>query len=352
MKIIHCADLHLGSNLTSLPIKEIKDIRKNELLNSYNRLIEYANNNNIDMILFSGDVFDSDRPSKKDKQFFYSSIKSNPNIRFIYLKGNHDISESLNEEYDNLYLFSDEWKKYEFDDIVISGIELSNNNKSSLYASINLNPDKINIVMMHGDISSRGKEFIDLKKLANKNIDYLALGHIHQSSINKIDDRGIAVYPGCLDGRGFDELDTKGFYVIDTNSIKNPTFIPFSSRIIREINIDITNASSLYDAKEIVNNKLKEFNFKDIIKINLIGNVKFDIDGINDDIYGFIKNNFFYVKVKNELIRTIDYNDFKNDYSLKGEFIRNVLNNNEYDDKKKDEIISIGLKILNGEEML
>ncbi|HPM07988.1 MAG TPA: DNA repair exonuclease, partial [Bacilli bacterium] len=200
MKIIHCADLHLGSRLTSLPAGEIRDARKNDILASFDGLINYANDNGVQIIMFSGDVFDSDRPTKKDKAYFYSAIQSNPNIAFLYLKGNHDTEESLVENYDNLHTFSEKWASYKFEDAVISGIELSSSNKTSLYSSLNLKKEDVNIVMMHGDINTKGKEHIDLSKLANKNIDYLALGHIHSHSQTKIDSRGIAVYSGCLDG--------------------------------------------------------------------------------------------------------------------------------------------------------
>ena len=82
MKVIHCADLHLGSRLSSLPVGEIRDSRKNDLLNSFNRLIEFAKKKEIKIIVLSGDVFDSDRPAKKDKTFFYDAIKANPEITF------------------------------------------------------------------------------------------------------------------------------------------------------------------------------------------------------------------------------------------------------------------------------
>ncbi|MGX8704776.1 MAG: metallophosphoesterase family protein, partial [bacterium] len=65
-----------------------------------------------------------------------------------------------------------------------------------------------NIVMLHGDITNLNS--IPLSMLKERNIDYLALGHIHKFQKGKLDDRGIWVYPGCLEGRGFDEEGPKG----------------------------------------------------------------------------------------------------------------------------------------------
>ena len=33
--------------------------------------------------------------------------------------------------------------------------------------------------------------------------------------MDKMDSRGIYCYPGCLEGRGFDECEQKGFVVLD-----------------------------------------------------------------------------------------------------------------------------------------
>lgn len=352
MKIIHCADLHLGSRLTSLPVGEIRDTRKNELLKTFNRLIDYAKDNDIKIIILSGDVFDSDRPAKKDKTFFYNVIKANPNITFLYLRGNHDIEESLEDHFDNLLLFNDTWSSYEIDGITFSGIELSANNKTSLYSSLSLDKDNLNIVLMHGDISTKGKDYIDIKKLANKNIDYLALGHIHMYGEYKIDSRGIAIYPGCLDGRGFDELNEKGFVVLDIIDKKiNHIFVPFSSRVILEKEIDISSTSNLYEAKNLVESNLKGVDQKVLLKVILTGKVTFDISYIENDILTFLGDKFFYLKVENQVKPIVKVEDYKNDLSLKGEFVRTITSNKEYSEEEKEEILSLGIKLLNGEDI-
>ena len=352
MKIIHCADLHLGSRLTSLPAGNIRDTRKKEILKSFNSMIDYAKENSINIIILSGDVFDSDRPSKKDKTFFYDAIKANKDITFLYLRGNHDIEESLIEEFENLKTFTDEWKSYRFDNIVISGIELSSNNTSSLYSSLLLDKDDLNIVMMHGDINTKGKEYIDLKKLSNKNIDYLALGHIHFYGESKIDNRGIAVYPGCLDGRGFDELGEKGFIALDVDNNKiEYKFIPFSSRIIVEKKIDISEANTFYEAKDIIQSEIASIKNSSLVKIILTGKVSFDTTTITEDVESFFNDKFFFLKVYSELKQIVDIEDYKNDFSLKGEFVRNISSNSDLTDEEKEEMLSLGMKLLNGEDI-
>ena len=65
MKIIHCADIHLGSKLASKFPGNISDERKREVLDTFSRMVDYAKKNQVKVIMLSGDVFDKDKPAKK-----------------------------------------------------------------------------------------------------------------------------------------------------------------------------------------------------------------------------------------------------------------------------------------------
>ena len=50
--------------------------------------------------------------------------------------------------------------------------------------------------------------------IAASRLDYLALGHIHQASGLQREGSTYWAYPGCPEGRGFDELrEKKALYV-------------------------------------------------------------------------------------------------------------------------------------------
>ena len=94
--------------------------------------------------------------------------------------------------------------------------------------------DQCNIVVLHGqesEYSARDKaEIIHLTALKNKGIDYLALGHTHSYKKERLDARGVYCYPGCLEGRGFDECGEHGFVMLDIDELTgtiDSTFIPF-----------------------------------------------------------------------------------------------------------------------------
>ena len=127
--------------------------------------------------------------------------QNNPDIDFLYLNGNHDKEGSYSVcGYNNLKMFSkDDFTSYTYGNVVISGIETDENNCESFYSKLELDKSKLNIVMLHGDVSnSRGKDLVKISDLRDKGIDYLALGHIHSHKDGRIDDRGVWAFPGCL----------------------------------------------------------------------------------------------------------------------------------------------------------
>ena len=352
MKILHCADIHLGSKIESKFPKEKSNERKAELRASFSRMIEYANDNGIKVVLLSGDVFDSDRPLKKDKEFFYSVIRRNPDIDFLYLRGNHDTMESYTEyDLENLKTFSETWQSYEYENVVISGIELCAENARSFYSSLNLDKSKINIVMLHGQKSdSEATGRIKLTKLKNKNIDYLALGHIHTFVEDKLDERGIYVYSGCLEGRGFDEIGEKGFVEININREVTYKFIKNSYRVLDEITVDISDTQDAYSACKKVKGLVKN-KHEDIIRVNLVGEVSYDCSGIEKEVEKQLERDYYFVNVKSKVLQKFDIEKISGDISLRGEFLRTVLQRADYTDDKKQNIISLGLRAIDGREV-
>lgn len=355
MKIIHCADIHLDSKMeTHMPEKKAAK-RREELKQTFSNLIEFAKEEHIDGVIIAGDLFDSERVLFNTAEFILSKIASASDIAFFYLQGNHDSNHNVFEGLivpSNLRMFTDEWKTFKLGDVAISGIEQTSNNASSLYRSLSLDQNDTNIVIMHGSVSGN-PDFnnVAVKLLANKSIDYLALGHHHSfSGSKKIDDRGIWCYSGCLEGRGFDESGEKGFILIDTNEITKPQFVPFSQRIIKSIEVDVSSAEKPSEILNLVSEKTKGINEKDIVEVILVGRLSPELS--RDTVYmeNELNSRFFFARVKDHTSINLEPEDYMHDISLKGEFTRLVMGSNE-DQEDKSLILQAGLQALRGEEI-
>lgn len=351
MKMIHCADIHLGSALTSRFGKDKAAIRKGELRLAFSAMVDYAREENIPVILLSGDVFDSDRPSKKDKDFFYQVVKNNPNIDFLYLRGNHDQRSAYDMELENLKTFEDRWRCYLYGDTAIWGLELDSANEATLYSAFQAELSSKNIVMLHGQLSdSPGPGRICPSRLREKYIDYLALGHIHSYSLGSLDSRGIWCYPGCLEGRGYDETGEKGFVVIDTDDLSQPQFVKRSRRVVQYLELDLTGCADEYQALRHIQQELPPAG-EDLLRLELVGETAWDASDLPGELAPMLEGRYFHYSVKNRTVRAFDLDSYQQEISLAGEFIRRVNDLEGISEEDRREIILLGLRALDGREV-
>ena len=348
MKIIHCADIHLGSkmerNLTKLQAKE----RKNEIYNNFVRLIEYADANNINHIIIAGYLFDTEKGNVRLIKDTILLFSKNSNISFYYLRGNHD--EAVLSGYElpsNVYTFTDDFKYYDVENVRIGGKEVVNSK------DVYFKDDKFNILVLHGNVVNGkpiNEEDLNLKDFREKNINYLALGHIHMRKDYQVDENFAASYCGCLEGRGFDECGEKGFYVLDIkeNNLKQ-TFVPFYKRMCHEVIVDITGAKIYTDIVLKIKENSKDVRNVDLVKVILTGEYEIDLNKNLDAVKEKLESNYYFIKIEDQSKLRLDYNDYINDVSLLGEFVRTVIKDDTIENK--DEVLTYGIKALRNEEI-
>lgn len=364
MKMIHCADLHLDSNMESNLGKDKAKERKAELLYTFERMIDYAVDNDVQAILIAGDMFDTKTISAIARNTVLKAITGNPDIRFYYLKGNHDRDNfltGLDELPDNLKLFNDTWTSYEEADskIVITGVELSADNSMSIYNSLVLDSNKFNIVMLHGQETEAGPrdkaEMVNLKALRNRGIDYLALGHVHFYKMESLDPRATYCYPGCLEGRGFDECGEHGFVLLEIDEATgqcSKDFVPFAKRRLYEILVDVSDCPTTADMTKKAQDCAADAgcNTDSLIKLVLKGTVDVESDKDVDYLLTSFKDTYYFAKCYDETTLKIDIDDYMLDMSLKGEYVRQVMDDAALSDADKTKVIRYGLQLLAGEK--
>lgn len=101
MKILHTADWHIGKKLHSYDLSEDFNL-------FVNWLQKCLQENEIDVLLISGDIFDLGNPSAEArKQYYQSLIKLKPFVKQIILTGgNHDSVAMLNAPKDLMQLLN------------------------------------------------------------------------------------------------------------------------------------------------------------------------------------------------------------------------------------------------------
>lgn len=358
MKLIHCADFHLDSALNANLEGEKKKLRKAELMDSFVRIAEYAIENEVDAILIAGDLFDGPAVSKRTQNIVKETILCCPAVDFLYLRGNHDrdcFLENWEDKPKNFKTFGEDWTYYRYGDTVIAGAVMTEGNSGRLCETLSLNQDDCNIVMLHGQTdkyrSAENAETVQLAGYRNKNIDYLALGHYHSYSSEILDLRGSYCYCGCPEGRGYDECGEKGFVRMETVGRKlSYSFVPFAERTIHEVVVDISDAQTTVSVEKKIAAAVEKIPVDDMVSVVLKGKVSMDAE--RDLVYlnRRFENSFFAFRVDDSAVGlAIRPEDYKNDVSLRGEFIRMVMESNHTDEEKRM-ILELGVCALAGEE--
>lgn len=357
MKLIHCADLHLDAKMEATLPKEKAKERKLEILRTFTRLADEAERIGAEGILLCGDLFDAKTISARARNCVLDALQKHPGIVFYYLQGNHDQNSflaDLDELPDNLKIFGTDWTTFDLGDVQITGAEITDASADGLMDRLILDADKVQIVMLHGTVSEYGngsrKEGFSLKKLRGKNIDYLALGHIHSYRQEQLDERGVWCYSGCLEGRGFDECGLKGYVELDVTDQKiSSRFVSFAQRTLHEIFVDISGLLTQEEIQERIQKQVQEIPSKDLLKIVLTGETAPEAEKDIRWIEKWLENDWYFLKVKDESGLLIRPEDYQYDISLKGEFVRLVLAS-RLKKEEKEQILRMGIRALSGEE--
>ena len=351
MIIVHTSDLHLGSPLTARLTGEKLKARRKELTESFINSVEEAALRSARLFIIAGDLFDSKGVSRKMKEEILSVIRRERDIDFLYLPGNHEGDVLLDGSVDlpdNLKVFGEEWTYYNYGFVTVAG---KSRIDRDLFDTLRLDPDRKNIVVLHGQLADRcAIDTIGLKDARERGIDYLALGHYHSFSKRPIDTRGIAVYSGTPEGRGFDEATECGIAIIDTDGTSlDVKLLPTAKRQHIIKTVDITDLNDRIEVDSAVREALKGISATSLVRIVLTGKhtpeLYADPEGLEERYSG----DFYYLEVIDESGILINPEDYRYDKTLKGEFIRLVLSKDDLEPEERDRIIRAGIGALLGE---
>lgn len=353
MRFVHMADMHFDSPFRLLSTQEnFGNMRRIEQRNAMKKIIEKIKQENIPYLFIAGDLYENEYVRKTTIDYINNLFKEIPQTKIFIAPGNHDplLKNSFYNNYnwnENVYIFNSEIQKYEFEDCDIYGFGFTDfycNNSKIEEIKIE-NKNKINILIMHGDLNASSNSDmqynpININRLKNIGFDYVALGHIHKREIIE----NIA-YPGSCVALGFDELGEHGILNVklDKENIEI-NFEKIDEKEFAEINLDI----SEINLEEELIEKINEINLEEnkFYKINLIGNKKIEINK-NKIIKMINKKNILKIKDLSEI--KLDLNKIKEENNLKSFFIKEILEmqkENNYTDEEIENAIQIGLNAI------
>lgn len=224
IRILHAADLHLDSPFAAMPPEKAAK-RREEQREVLTRLVRECTARSCDLLLLSGDLFDSDEVYRDTTDLLCRLLGQCPAKVFI-APGNHDFWSPASVYAtvrwpENVHIFqSEEITAVHLDQVTVYGAAFTGPHASGLLHGFRAAQDGLpSVMVIHGELSDREGLYnsISVADVAASRLDYLALGHIHEDSLRSVGGTTVGI-PGCAMGRGFDETGEKGAFYVELDS--------------------------------------------------------------------------------------------------------------------------------------
>lgn len=276
LKILHTADLHLDSPFAGLTPEQAV-LRRAEQRTVLDRLADLANEEQVDLVLLAGDLLDGERVYRETVDTLSQTL-SRIRAKVFIAPGNHDPYNAASPYAlpiwpDNVHIFTSPRPEpvplSELNCTVYGAAFTSDRSDCAPLEGFCATGAGLNLMVLHGNTAGRDYAPVAPAQIAASGLDYLALGHIHQASGLQKSGSTFWAYPGCPEGRGFDEPGEKGVLLLDIAPGQvSSRACPLSLRRYEILDVDLTDCA---DPLSAVENALPASTDMDIYRIRLTG---------------------------------------------------------------------------------
>lgn len=330
-QFLHGADFHLDSPFSALPPEQAAQ-RRRESRAMVGRLADYVNARNIPLVLLAGDLLDSGSVYR-DTAEQLSAALGRMNAQVYIAPGNHDfyVPGGLWDTVawpDNVHIFrSGHMEAMEVPGLgaVVHGAAFTAPEQAdSLLTGFSAPVDgRVHLGLLHGEAepSVRRYDPIAKEEIAASGLAYLALGHIHKRAQPQRCGRTLYAWPGCPEGRGFDETGEKGVLCGTVSGDGGVTleFVPVARHRYEYLTVDVT-GQEVFKAVEQALPGGTENDLYRLVLTGETGSAGVDVRALEASLAG----RFYALEVRDETRMAEDVWARAGEESLRGLFLRTL----------------------------
>lgn len=327
-KFIHAADFHLDSAFAALTPRQAA-ARRRESRELPARLAEYAASHGISLMLLAGDLFDG--AAYRETAEMLRDALQRAQIPAFIAPGNHDWYGEKSpyaalQWPENVHVFQkNAMETVRLPQCTVSGAAFTAPEQlDGLLTGFSVPEDGlVHLAVLHGEFGVPSSRYnpITEQEAAASGLHYLALGHIHGRTEPLHCGKTAVAWPGCPEGRGFDELGEKGFYegtVTDGGEV-TLRFVPFARHRYQVLSVDVTGM----EPAAAVAQALPEDTGGDLYRILLTGETT--EQGISlEHLETIFHDRFYALELRDETRVAADIWAGAGEDSLRGLFLREL----------------------------
>lgn len=246
MRILHVSDTHLGFSQYARLTPSGLNQREQDVFEAFRAAVDHALREKPDVVVHSGDLFDSVRPTNRAVAFAMEQVKrlAEAGIPFFVIAGNHD-TPKLRETGNVLRMleflpnvravFRGEPETHRYGDLALVGVPQADSQEdyAQLLATARPAEARWNVLVLHAGVVGvadfRSGEFNELTigaEALGREWDYVALGHYH----GHVDVGPNAAYAGATERTSLKEAgEEKGALLVDL-ARGTRRFLPIAAR--------------------------------------------------------------------------------------------------------------------------
>lgn len=324
IKFVHAADLHLDAPFGGLSPEQAVLMRQEQRMLP-ERLAELCRTEQADLLLLPGDVFDSNHVYRQTLDALHRAFAQCGAQVFI-APGNHDPMTDTsvwNTEIwePNIHIFTEQVirsVRLEELNCTVFGAAFTGMDCPALLEGFRADGPGLRLMTVHGDAEKPASSYNPMgrEQIARSGLHYLALGHVH--SFGGARRAGMTTYawPGCPQGRGFDETGEKGVLVgeLDESGCKL-RFVPLCTRRYEIVEVYLQN-----DPISDILREIPDDTGNDCYRILLKGEAEPDLGRLCEQL----KGRFFGLQLRDETTPPMPLWESCGEDSLRGLFLRGI----------------------------
>ena len=329
IRFLHGADFHLDSPFSALPPRQAAE-RRRELRRLPERLAAWTEQHPVDLVLLSGDLLDSASVYRGTAESLRDAL-GQMGVPVFIAPGNHDwygpgSPYAAMPWPENVHIFSrPEGEAVELPQlgaVVYGGAFTGPEREDGPLKGFRVPKDgKRHLMVLHGELDGAQPRYAPIASAdgADSGLDYLALGHIHSRGTRQLG-RTLCAWPGCPEGRGFDETGDKGFYYgeMTDEGRTRLEFVPFAARRYEIVTADITGQTPLAAVEKV----LPADTARDLYRIVLTGERSEDVD--LPALQTALEERFYALTLRDDTCAAEDVWARAAEDSLRGLFLREL----------------------------
>jgi exonuclease SbcD len=360
MRLVALSDLHLDTPFAWAPV-EVGRLRRQDLRQSLSATLTLATSVNADAVLLAGDMYEHERITPDTAAFIRRVLAEVSPVPVFVSPGNHDwfgrssVWSTTNWS-PNVHVFDSRQLSPQTltDGFHIWGAAHHGPaNTPGFLDDFEVDRGGVHVALFHGSeraglqLEGTDKEPhapFEAAAIEPAGLHHAIVGHFHRRR-----EATHHTYPGNPSVLAFGEPGDGGAVIVDVNAdgAVSRRWVTVSSRVVADSEVDVTGC---VDRDEVLSRvEIALLGASGLVRLTLTGELSPDIELIDAEVeqIGFGKVDHLVVR-RSKLQVAYDLEALREEPTVRGQFIRNVVGDPTLDEATRQRIITTGLRALDG----